>query len=77
MTTVEPIRNVEDIRKLEKFLEKRKGKRDLLFFTMGINWGLRISDIVALNVGDVKGKTYVESGFRGRGVPFDKLCGRL
>lgn len=60
MTTVEPIRNVEDIRKLEKFLEKRKGKRDLLFFTMGINWGLRISDIVALDVGDVKGKMYVQ-----------------
>ena len=57
MTTVEPIRNVEDIRKLEKFFKKKKGKRDLLFFTMGINWGLRISDIVALNVGDVKGKT--------------------
>ena len=60
MTTVEPIRNVEDIRKLEKFFKKKKGKRDLLFFTMGINWGLRISDIVALNVGDVKGKTYVQ-----------------
>ena len=60
MAVVEPIRKLEDIRKVEKFLEKKKGKRDLLFFTMGINWGLRISDIIALNVADVRGKTHVQ-----------------
>lgn len=59
MTTVEPIRNVEDIRKVEKFLAN-KSKRDLIFFTIGTNCGLRISDILRLNVGDVKGKTHIQ-----------------
>ena len=59
MTTVEPIRNIADIRKVENFL-KKKSKRDLLLFTVGINCGLRISDIIALNVGDVRNKAYIQ-----------------
>lgn len=59
MATVEPIRNKSDIKKVEKFLAK-KNPRDLLLFTIGTNCGLRISDIVALNVGDVKGKTHIQ-----------------
>ena len=59
MTTVEPIRDVENLRKLENFLTEQS-KRDQLFFTIGVNWGLRISDIVALNVEDVKDKTHVQ-----------------
>ena len=58
MTTVEPIRNKNDIRKLEALLSKQS-KRNLLIFTIGINCGLRISDILALNVSDVKDKTYI------------------
>lgn len=58
MTTVEPIRNVEDIKKIERILSKNK--RNLLFFTMGTNCGLRISDILGLNVKDVKGKSYIQ-----------------
>ena len=59
MTTVDPIRDIENIRKLESYLEK-KSPRDLLLFTIGINCGLRISDIVALNVGDVRNKTHIQ-----------------
>lgn len=59
MTTVEPIRKKEDIQKVEKFLAS-KSKRDLLLFTIGTNCGLRISDIVALNVGDVQNKNYIQ-----------------
>ncbi len=59
MTTVEPIRNIEDIRKLEKYFEQTN-QRNLLLFTLGTNCGLRISDIVGLNVGDVKNKTYIQ-----------------
>lgn len=58
MTTVEPIRSRDDIRKVEKVLSKKA--RDLLFFTIGTNCGLRISDILALNVSDVRGKTYIQ-----------------
>jgi len=59
MTTVEPIRKIEDIKKLEKYLAKNS-PRDLLLFTIGTNCGLRISDILSLNVGDVRGKSYVQ-----------------
>lgn len=59
MTTVEPIRKIEDIKKVECFLAK-KNQRDLLMFTLGTNCGLRISDIVALNVEDVRDKTYIQ-----------------
>ena len=58
MTTVEPIRNLEHLQKLEEYLAK-KSKRDLLLFTIGTNCGLRISDIVALNVGDVRNKSHI------------------
>lgn len=59
MTTVEPIRDIEHLHKLEKYFE-RKSPRDLLLLTLGVNCGLRISDIVALNVGDVKNKNYIQ-----------------
>lgn len=59
MTTVEPIRDKNDIKAVEKFLEKQN-KRNLIFFTIGTNCGLRISDILALNVGDVRGKTHIQ-----------------
>lgn len=58
MSTVEPIRNIEDLRKLENILAKNP--RDLLFFTIGTNCGLRISDILSLNVQDVKNKNYIQ-----------------
>ena len=59
MTTVEPIRNIESLKKLEKYLANRS-ERDLLLLTIGTNCGLRISDIVALNVGDVRNKSHMQ-----------------
>ena len=59
MTIVEPIRDLEHLRMLEDYLAKRS-MRDLLMFTIGINCGLRISDIVALNVEDVRDKSYIQ-----------------
>lgn len=59
MTTVEPIRNKKDVEKVERYLQNQS-KRDHLIFVFGTNCGLRISDIVALNVGDVRGKNYVQ-----------------
>ena len=59
MTTVEPIRNKKDIEKVEQYLFKTS-KRDHLMFVIGINCGLRISDILALNVGDVRNKSYIQ-----------------
>lgn len=59
MSTVEPIRKLSDIRKVEKLLEKQS-MRNFLIFVLGINCGLRISDILALNIGDVRDKEYIQ-----------------
>lgn len=58
MTSVEAIKNKNDILKIQEILEK-ESYRNLLLFCIGINLGLRISDILKLNVGDVKGKNYI------------------
>lgn len=58
MNIVEPIKDINILRKIEEIFEK-KSKRNLLLFIMGINTGLRISDILALNVQDVKNKDFV------------------
>lgn len=59
MTTVEPIRSKSNIKKVENLLAKQN-KRDLLLFVLGTNCGLRISDILSLNVGDVRNKTHIQ-----------------
>lgn len=56
---VEPIRNKKDLERIEEFLSLRN-KRNRLIFAFGINTGLRVSDILGLNVEDVEGKSYVE-----------------
>lgn len=55
---VEPIKKKKDIAKFKKVLSSNK--RNLLLFNLGINSGLRISDILALNVKDVKDKEFIE-----------------
>ncbi len=59
MNVVEPIRSKKDIKRIEIYLRKRN-ERNFLLFVMGINSGLRISDILALNVGDVKNRSYIK-----------------
>ncbi len=58
MNIVEPIRSKIDLERIETALEKQN-LRDLLFFVMGTNSGLRISDILSLNVEDVRDKTHI------------------
>lgn len=58
MNIVEPIRNITDIKKLRTILSENP--RNELLFSLGINSGLRISDILALNVYDVKDKRFIE-----------------
>ena len=59
MTTVEPIRNLAEVRRIESVLSKQS-MRNIVLFTIGTNCGLRISDILNLNVGDVKGKNFIQ-----------------
>ena len=58
MNIVEPIRDKKQLRNIEAILSKNS-LRDLLIFTMGTNCGLRISDILNLDVLDVKDKNYI------------------
>lgn len=55
MQTVEPIRKKADIEQV-KILLKRRRKRDYILFVLGINCGLRISDLLKLRVKDVRNK---------------------
>lgn len=59
MASVEPIRDKEKINDVKRIL-KKNGSRDYLLFLMGINSGLRISDILKLKVKDVKDREYIE-----------------
>jgi len=59
MVCVEPIRDKSKIDAVKRIL-KENGSRDYLLFIMGINCGLRISDILKLKVSDVKNKEYIE-----------------
>ena len=53
MKFVEPIKNKEQLEQMKEELKKR-GTRDYVMFLVGINTGLRISDIVKLNRNDVR-----------------------
>ncbi len=56
---VEPIKSKKDVRRIESYLERQSG-RNRLIFVLGINTGLRVSDILGLNIEHVKNKNYVE-----------------
>lgn len=55
MNFVQPIRDSEKVDAIKEFF-KEESDRNYLLFLMGINTGLRISDILKLRVGDVKEK---------------------
>ncbi len=54
----EPIKNKKEIKAIESYL-KEHNKRDYVVWVLGLNSGLRVSDIVGLNVGDVVDKTHI------------------
>ncbi|MEL3958162.1 site-specific integrase [Caldifermentibacillus hisashii] len=51
MEFVEPIRDRKKINDIKKYLQGNK--RNLLFFTLGINSALRVSDLLGLKFGDI------------------------
>lgn len=59
---MEFVESIRDKRKIElvKVILKKNDFRDYMLFLMGINSGLRISDILKLKVSDVRGKQYIE-----------------
>ncbi|MEF9991462.1 MAG: site-specific integrase [Romboutsia sp.] len=58
MKYVQPIRDRDIIQKMKNELLKG-GLRNYMLFNIGINTGLRVSDILRLKVADVKDKTHI------------------
>ncbi|BFH18169.1 putative integrase/recombinase YoeC [Paenibacillus dendritiformis] len=58
MEFVQPIRDIKQIEMMKSFLLNRS-IRDWFLFVMGINVGLRISDLLPLQVKHVKNKTHI------------------
>ena len=56
---VEPIKSKKDIVLIENYLSKHN-IRNQLIWVFGTNTGLRISDVLGLNVEDVRNRYYVE-----------------
>jgi integrase len=52
MSFVEPIRDKKKLAQIKNLLRGQGRFRDLLLFTVGINTALRISDLLALRIGD-------------------------
>jgi integrase len=56
MNEVYPIRDKRDINRMKKAMHGR----DLLLFTVGINTGLRVGDLLTLKVGDVRSHDFID-----------------
>jgi integrase len=56
MELVQPIR---DLKVIEEFKKRLKG-RDRFLFVLGINTGIRITDLLAMRVKDVRGRKYID-----------------
>lgn len=54
MKFVEPIRKVDDIKEMKKALAYYGSERDVFLFVLGINCGLRVSDMLTLKKKDIK-----------------------
>lgn len=57
---VEPLRSFSDIEDMKEALYELGGARDRFLFTLGINTGLRVSDLVTLTVGQIRNRSYAD-----------------
>ena len=58
MKTVQPIRDVKTINQVKEILKARHDKYYMMF-VLGLNTGLRISDILPLKVMDLLNQTHI------------------
>ncbi|WP_345742758.1 hypothetical protein [Bacillus pumilus] len=56
--TVDAIKNKRDIERMKKALHGR----DLVMFVLGVSLGLRISDLLTIRVGDLRGQSFNYQG---------------
>lgn len=51
--SAEPIKSLDDIERVSKYLVENKRYRDYMLFITGINFGLRVSDLIELRFCDI------------------------
>lgn len=77
MELVEPIRSKKQIDALKKYL-RGQNLRDYLLFVLGINSGLRISDLLKLTVEDVQGQERIsireQKTGKSKDFPLSETC---
>ncbi len=54
-----PIKDIETIKLIKNHYKKKNDLRGLLFFLIAINTGLKINEILELDVKDVRGKDFI------------------
>lgn len=59
MNVVQPIRDKKVVEGIREYLRLRS-ERNYIFFSLGVYSGLRVSDLLNLQVGTVRGKTHIE-----------------
>jgi len=57
-TPADPIRSIEDIKKIQQYFLSKKQIRNYAIFTIGITFGLRASDLLKLKFSDVCNDDY-------------------
>jgi len=78
-----PIKDIETIEHIKSLYQSEGDKKGLLLFTLAINTGVNLKDILDLNVGDVKGKQYLVIDGK-KSIPLNdeiktlilKICGK-
>ena len=76
--TVQPIKSVDDIKRMSKYLQEKNGIIYSTVFKFGLYSGLRISDILGLDVEDVENKSNIvmhNGGLQDIAPTFLKLMG--
>lgn len=53
---VQPIRSLEKLKDMKWALKRHCSERDYIMFLLGINTGLRVSDLLKLKIKDIEGK---------------------
>jgi hypothetical protein len=53
MSKVQPIRDIKRVKAIKNMLKGSGTPRNFLLFTLGINFALRISDLLKLHITDI------------------------
>lgn len=73
---VEPIRDRKKIKEMEEYL-KGWSERDYVLFVLGINTGLRISDLLKLKVSDIQNGTLITREKKTKKIKMCQLSQKL